>query len=127
MKRTLFLLLLLFKLSSSYAQYDKEKLINILTANSWTVKGTNVNQPEKSFTFSKDMSVQIGKDSGKGITSQKDKWSISSTDQIRWFVTVGSQPYELIISYTKSGSQYLKLTRQDKNSGLIELNLYPAK
>ena len=128
MKTKVILLLLLFNTAFCYAQYDKDKLIKILTTNSWTVKGINSDQPEKSYSFSKDMSVQIGKDNGKGaVMMQKDKWTISSTDQIRWFISIGNQTYEMIISYTKSGSQYVKLTRQDKRSGLHELNLYPLK
>jgi len=128
MKQAFILLVLLIKVSSSYAQYDKEKLTSILTANSWSVKGSNANFPEKSFTFNNDMTVQVGKDNGKGVVaSQKEKWSISSSDQIRWFITIGSQTHELIISYAKNGSQYVKLTRQDKLSGLVEMNLYPLK
>src|ERR1043166_10283715 len=120
MKAGFVIILLLIKITTCYGQYDKEKLIKILTDNSWTVKGSN-NQPEKSLSFSKDMTVQIGKDNGKGsVTMQKDKWSVNSADQIRWFLTFGTKTYEMIISYSKSGSQYVKLTRQDKISGNIE-------
>ena len=128
MKRNFILLILFIHATFCYAQYDKDKLIKILTANSWSVKGTNAELPEKSFVFSKDMTVQSGKDNGKSaVVSQKESWTISSTDQIRWFIFIGNRSYELIISYTKSGSQYVKLIHQEKVQGAYEMNLYPLK
>src|SRR5258706_8516866 len=111
MKQILFMLALLATATVSQAQYDREKLVNILTSGSaktWTVKGVNTERPEKSFTFNKNMSATIAKvGSGGAGASEQTKWTLASKDNIRWFVTVGNQSYELIVSYAKDGSQYL--------------------
>jgi len=131
MKRIGILIALVLNISCMYAQYDKEKLSKILTANAWSVSAVNMERPERKITFNKDQSVLIEKDNGKGTTSPvKDKWSITSPDNIRWFLSMGSQTYELIVSYTKSGSQYIKLTHQagtDKITGYYEMNLNAVK
>ena len=129
----IFLLAAMFlNITFSFAQYDKAKLTGILTNGSsktWTAKGVNIDRPEKTLTFNKDMTVRIEKDNGKGgISPQVDKWSVSSADNIRWFITIGNQNYETIVSYAKNGSQYIKLTHQagsDKAAGYYEINLLP--
>jgi len=133
MKQKISLVLLLLLMHTRVdAQYDRNKLIDILTggsSKSWTVKGTNLQRPEKSFTFNKNMSVKIDKDNGKGNTvSANDHWSLSSTDNIRWFIGLGGQSYEMIVSYSKNGTQYVKLTHRagnDSAAGYYEINLYP--
>ncbi len=130
MKRILILLLLSTSFSLSYGQYDKNKLTTILTngtTKAWSVKGVNTNPPEKSMTFNINMSAQLQKDDGKGGTvSQSEKWSISTKDNIRWFITLGSQQYELVISYLKNGSQYIKLTHP-AGADKYEISLFPLK
>lgn len=127
MKQILLMLALLAGVSTSYAQYDRDKLMGILTGGStktWTVKSVNTERPEKSFTFNKDMSATIEKGGGKGAgASEQAKWTLTTKDNIRWFVSIGSAQYELIVSYSKDGSQYMKLTQQ----GGVEMNLFPAK
>src|SRR5262245_47466442 len=101
---TLFLLCLVFQ-STAMAQYDKEKLTTLLVAHAWTVK-SNVPRPEKKMVFSRDHQVAVDRDNGKGVVSTThEKWGLSTEDEIRWFLTMGTQTYELIVSYTKSGSQ----------------------
>jgi len=128
MKRILFLLLLLGNITFGYAQYSKEKLTDILTGGnvkSWTVKSAT-ERPEKGFTFNKNMTVQVQKDKG---AAQNDKWSLSSPDNIRWLLVIGNQSYEMIVSYDKGGSQYIKLTHKDagKTTGGYEMTLYGGK
>src|SRR6185295_9725448 len=129
MKRIFIFLLLVTNISFCYAQYNKEKLTEILTGGStktWTVKAMNAAPPKKSYTFNKDFSVNIGMDNG---TPQAKKWALSTADNIRWFISIGNQKYELIVSYDKAGKQYVKLTNQagDKASVYSETILYPVK
>ena len=127
MKPLTLLLLLLIAGATAQAQYDKEKLTALLVANAWTVTA-NTNRPEKKMVFTRDQVVTVDRDNGKGgLTTTREKWSLASTDNIRWFLTVGGQTYELIVSYTKSGSQFLKLTRQLGNNSYSEINLYATK
>ena len=110
------------------AQYSQEKLTEILTggnSKAWSVKATNGASTEKSYTFNKNLTVAIAKGEG----TQTEKWVLSSADNIRWFVTIGSQKRELIVSYDKAGTQFLKLTSQagDKASIYSEMLLYPLK
>ena len=130
MKPFCVLAIFLLSISSVFAQYDKEKLTKILTANPWSVTSFHEVRPEKKLTFFKDQSVQIDK-SDKGVMSvHKHKWSIASSDNIRWFLMIGSEKYELIVSYTKSGSQFVKLTHAagaDKITGYYEMNLNATK
>ena len=133
MKRALILLVLLGNITIGYAQYSKEKLTDILTggsSKSWTAKGVNTDRPEKGFTFNKNMSVQIQKSDKGAVATQNDKWSLTSADNIRWTIAIGSQSYEIIVSYDKSGTQYVKLTRKadvGKATGGYELTLYGTK
>ena len=131
MKRFCILGIFLLSISSVFAQYNKEKLTSLLTANPWSVTSAHVARPERKMTFNKDQSVQVEKANDKGGTvSLKDKWSVSSTDNIRWFLTVGPDQYEMIVSYTKSGSQFIKLTHQagaDKITGYYEMSLNAIK
>lgn len=134
MKHILLIAALLAGVSTSYAQYDRDKLIGILSggsAKTWTVKSVNTERPEKSFTFNKDMSATIEKVGGKGAgASEQTKWTLTTKDNIRWFVSIGNAQYELIVSYSKDGSQYMKLVHaagNDKASGSFEMNLFPAK
>lgn len=125
------LIVLLFACSAIVceAQYNKEKLTEILAGSAtkvWTVKSGSSAQGEKAFTFSKDLSVTISKTNA----IENEKWALSSTDNIRWFITIGSKKYEVIVSYDKAGAQFLKLTSQanDKTSLYYnELLLYPSK
>jgi len=128
MKKNLLIILLLAATGAVYGQYDKNKLMNIITSKVWSVKGVTSERPEKAFTFSKDMSVQVDKDDGKGGTvSKKDSWSLSSTDNIRWFINIGGQSYEVIVSYAKNGTQYLKLAHKTGASDSYEMNLFSSK
>src|SRR5688572_1623739 len=98
MKRMLGLVPLLLIAVLCNAQYSKEKLTDILTggsAKAWTVKTSNA--PEKAFSFNKNQTVEITKSAGV----QKEQWSLSSADNIRWFITIGSKKQELIVSYDK--------------------------
>jgi hypothetical protein len=133
MKYVLFSIALFLCAASGYAQYDKEKLTNILTGRStktWMVKSVTAERPEKTFTFNKNMTVAIEK-SNKGATvSEQQKWTLTTKDNIRWFVAIGSESYELIVSYAKDGSQFLKFTHQagvSNVSGSFEMILYPSK
>ncbi len=120
------ILFLLVSASSTQAQYTKEKISNILsgdTEKSWSVNGINVSRPEKVFTFNKNNTVVIEETSGK---IRKENWSISSNDNIRWFLKAGSITYELIISYDKKGQQFVKLTHGESAnsaSGYYEMKL----
>ncbi len=134
MKRTLILLLLLGNITFGYAQYSREKITDILTGGSskaWTAKAVTGQRPEKGFTFNKDMSVQVQKnEKGGAIASANDKWSLTSKDNIRWKVEIGKETYEIIVSYDKSGTQYVKLTHKPdagKTTGGYELTLYGTK
>ena len=81
--------------------------------------------------FTADQLVLVDRDNGKGVVAQaREKWSLATSDDIRWFLTIGNRPYELIVSYTKTGAQYLKLTSQaekDKVTGYYEMNLHATK
>ena len=59
MKRIGILIALVLNISCMYAQYDKEKLSKILTANAWSVSAVNMERPERNITFNKDQSVLI--------------------------------------------------------------------
>src|ERR1051325_1249768 len=129
MKRILILLSFVMSISLCYGQYSKEKLTGILTGGSskaWMVKASNAARPEKSYTFNENFTVAIAKAEG---AAQNEKWALSSADNIRWFITIGSQKYEMIVSYDKGGTQYVKLTNQsgDKSSLYNETLLYPVK
>lgn len=130
MKRIIVLLPFLFSLLMCYAQYNKEKIQKILTGDnekSWTVSGINIDRPEKKFIFNKNNSVKV--ESTKGII-KNEKWSLKSADEIRWFLSIGNQTYEFIISYDKKGNEYIKLTHQavdNKTSGYYEIKLNPIK
>lgn len=129
MRQLLILILLLVKINSVNAQYSKNKLMTILTDNnskSWLVKSGDAMEA-KSYTFNKSMTVEIVKNSDKKIINN---WTLTTTDNIRWFVTVGNQKFELIVSYDKTGKQYLKLNHQptdNKISVYEETILYPLK
>ena len=111
-----------FKLSN--AQYNKEKLTTLLTGGStkaWSVKSSNAAEAAKSYTFNINNTVAIA--NGKAAV-QSDKWSLSSDDNIRWFIVLGKEKSEIIVSYDKGGKQYVKLTGQAGNK--TPLILYPA-
>jgi hypothetical protein len=124
MKKIILILIAVLKISFCQAQYSKEKLTQILTdgnVKSWTVKGT-----ANTYSFNKNMTAEIKNDKG---TVKADKWTLSSTDNIRWFIAMSGQRYELIVSYDKGGKQYIKLNSQSgdsKASGYAETILYPA-
>ncbi len=125
MKRITLFLAFLFAASFSHAQYDKGKLTNILTGGSsktWSVQGVNINRPEKTMTFNINGNADVEKENGK----KADKWSVSSKDNIRWFLSVGADQYEMVVSYSKNGSQYVKLTHGTSNDK-YEMKLFPAK
>lgn len=127
MKRIFIFLLFFVNIMFSYGQYNKEKLTDILTGGntrSWTVKGTS--HSEKSYSFSKNATVQTLNSSG---ASQNLKWELTTADNIRWFILIGKQRYELIVSYDKSGKQFVKFTGTagDKSSVYSETILYPSK
>ena len=68
MKHILALLFLCFGFNT-LAQYNKEKLTNILTngnTKNWSVKGTNFERPEKTYEFNKNGTLNIGKNNGQG-------------------------------------------------------------
>lgn len=128
MKQTLILLLLMSGVYNCNAQYNREKLISILTDNEkvWTVKKGSA-LGAKTFTFSKNFSSEVVKQNGKNATV---KWTLSTLDNIRWFITIDNQKFELIVSYDKTGQQYLKLNLQPrdiKTSVYEETILYPTK
>ena len=123
--------IILFLLSlSANAQYNKEKITSILTNDverSWNVTGLNTDRSEKIFTFNKNGNVITDLKSG---VKKTDKWILKSNDNIRWFISIGGNSYELIISYDKAGNQYIKLTHQEvdnKTSGYFEIKLTPVK
>ncbi len=131
MKQLLFIFLLCSSFTSK-AQYTIEKLTNILTdgkTKSWSVKGTNIDLAEKVYTFNINGAIQIQKENPKPNTILS-KWVLSTKDNIRWFIQIGDQLNELIISYDKAGKQYIKLTRQatdKKTSVYYESILQPLK
>ena len=119
---------------NTQAQYNKEKLTNILTngnTKNWSVKGTNLERPEKTYEFNKNGNLTIGKDDGQGkIISVADKWLLTTKDNIRWFLQTGKEVNELIISFEKNGTQYLKLTHRGtgKNTSVYyETQLHAIK
>ncbi len=130
MKRILILFCLLLGVLMCTAQYNKEKIQKLLTGDnekSWGVSGINIDRPEKKFIFNKNNSVKV--ESTKGII-KNEKWSLKSADEIRWFLSIGNQTYEFIISYDKKGNEYIKLTHQavdNKTSGYYEIKLNPIK
>lgn len=130
MKTTLILLGLILSVSVINAQYSKEKISITLTGSSeksWSVSGINTERPEKKLTFNINETVISEDNKGK---KQTEKWTISTKDNIRWFLLIGKQNYELIISYDKSGAQYIKLTHQssdNKSSGYYEIKLTEIK
>lgn len=68
---------------------------------------------EKTFAFNINGALIIEKDDGSGkISTSKESWSLTTKDNIRWFLMIGSQEHEIIVSYEKNGSQYVKLTHQ---------------
>lgn len=125
MKKLLLILIGVLSLSFCRAQYTKDKLTQILTNGSeklWMVKGS-----ANTYSFNKNMTAQIKSDKAAIKT---DKWILSSTDNIRWFIAMSGQRYELIISYDKAGKQYVKLNSQSgdsKASGYAETILYPIE
>lgn len=130
MKYILIILILLATNENCSAQYNKEKISEILTGENekpWLVTGINIDSPEKQLTFNKNNSVKIEMKSGK---TSNEKWSLRTEDEIRWFLSIGANSYELIISYDKKGKEYVKLTRRSgssKASGYYELKLTPLK
>ncbi len=112
------------------AQYNKDKIVSILTNDSeksWNVTGVNVERNEKVFTFRKN---GIATTELKNGTKKSGKWSLKTNDNIRWFISIDALSYELIISYDKAGNQYIKLTHQEvdnKTSGYFEIRLTPVK
>jgi hypothetical protein len=129
MNAKLIFLLMFFAVSAS-AQYNKDKLTSILTDDSqktWNVAGINTNETEKTFTFLRSGAVITEL---KSNVKKTDKWSLMSSDNIRWFIVIAGKKYELIISYDKAGNQYIKLTQQDtsnKSSEYSEIRLTPVK
>src|SRR6185436_7745203 len=112
MKRILVLLPFVLSVFFCQAQYSKEKLTDILTGGStkaWSVKSTNISPADKSYSFSKNSTVAVTKAEG---AAQNETWALNSADNIRWFITIGSQKHELIVSYDKAGAQFVKLTSQ---------------
>ena len=130
MRTYLAVLLLLLLHRSAQAQYDKAKLTALLVSHPWSVQ-SSVSRPEKKMVFSSDQQVLVDRDNGKGSVAQaREKWSLSTSDDIRWFLTIGTRTYELIVSYSKSGSQYLKLTHlseKDRITGYYEMNLHATR
>lgn len=130
MKRIMILLPFLLVVFMCGAQYNKVKIQKLLSGDnekSWTVSGINIDRPEKKFIFNKNYSVKV--ESTNGII-KNEKWSLKSTDEIRWFLSIGNQTYEFIISYDKKGNEYIKLTHQavdNKTSGYYEIKLNPIK
>ncbi len=117
--------ILLFSLSS-HSQYTKEKLSNLITGKSekaWSVAGINIERSEKKMTFNINNSVNVVSDKG----SNEEKWSLKSSDNIRWFIYIGDKQYELIVSYDKKGNEYLKFTHQSKGSDNYQMKLTPIK
>ena len=128
MMKMLFFILIIHCLPAT-AQYDKEKIISILTSGSsatWTVQGSNTIAEEKSYIFNVNGTciVQPAKPGAKAFNA---KWSLSSPDNIRWFIDIGDRKYELIISFDKKGQQYIKLTRRPDRTRSVyyETLLYP--
>ena len=123
MKKIFVFLFLIANISFCHAQYSKDKLTQILTdgsVKSWTDKKTGV-----VYTFNKNMTAEIKSDKSAG---KPGKWDLSSADNIRWFISINDQKYELIVSYDKAGKQYIKLNSQggdSKASGYSETVLYP--
>lgn len=113
-----------------HAQYNKDKISSLLTGDnekSWSVTGINTERPEKKLSFNKNYTVQIELNNG---IIKNEKWSLKTSDEIRWFLSIDNQMYELIISYDKKGNEYIKLTHQaveDKTSGYYEIKLNPIK
>ena len=130
MKRIMILLPILLAVFMCDAQYNKVKIQKLLSGDnekSWAVSGINIERPEKKFIFNKNYSVKV--ESTKGII-KNEKWSLKSADEIRWFLSIGNQTYEFIISYDKKGNEYIKLTHQavdNKTSGYYEIKLNPIK
>lgn len=112
------------------AQYNKEKISKLLTGEiekSWSVSGINAERPEKILSFNVNKSVKMEMNNG---SIKNEKWSLKSTDNIRWFLSMGKEEYELIISYDKKGNEYIKLTHQSvnaKSSGYYEIKLNQIK
>lgn len=123
MKQILIIMIVLLKVSFCNAQYSKDKLTDILTGSSvksWSIKGS-----AGTYAFNKNRTVEIKNDKG---VAKSEKWSLSSADNIRWFISTNGHKYELIVSYDKSGKQYIKLNSQSgdsRASGYSEIVLYP--
>jgi hypothetical protein len=128
--RRIIIPLLLFIAIHAQGQYNSEKIKEILAGKSqksWAVTGLNIVRPEKSFTFKTDNTGVTEDNYG---SRKPMKWSLKSTDNIRYFITIGNANYELIISYDKKGEQYIKLTHStvdNKTSGYYEIKLTPIK
>jgi len=106
------------------AQYTKEKLTLLLTGGStkaWNVKSSSVEEGAKTYTFGVNNTVAIA---NAKAAVQSDKWNLTTDDNIRWFIVLGKEKSELIVSYDKSGKQYIKLTGQGGNR--TPLILYPV-
>jgi len=130
MKRLIVLQIFLVTAVLCQAQYSKEKITSTLTGDnvrSWSATGINTELTEKKFSFNKNNSVVIEYSKG---TTKNDKWTLTSPDKIRWFLSIGNTTYELIISYDKKGNEYIKLTHQagdNKTSGYYEIKLNAIK
>lgn len=122
-------LLLILPGLPSYAQFTKEKLSGILTNGSqrdWFVKSKSNSSSGMGYQFHSNNTVYLLNSPGK---EAPQKWSLSSTDNIRWFITMGKIKNEIIVSYDKAGKQFIKLTNQTGNgsSSYNEIILYPSK
>jgi hypothetical protein len=128
MKKSLFLFVFLMGSLMCYSQYNKEKLSTLLTGGSekvWIVTGINAERAEQKMIFNKNNSVKVQfiKEQEKTVN-----WSLKSSDDIRWFILIGDQNYELIVSYDKKGNEYLKLTHQSLNGNdEYQMKLNPVK
>jgi hypothetical protein len=128
--KNIFLSVLLLYTIAANAQYNSQKIKDILTGGSqksWTVTGINIERPERVFIFKTDLSGIIENNKGG---KQNIKWSLRTNDNIRYFITIGKDNYELIVSYDKKGEQYIKLTHGGdnvKSSGYYEIKLTPLK
>jgi len=128
MKKMLFLFLFICGSLMGYSQYNKDKLSTLLTGGKekvWIVSGINAERPEKKMTFDKSNSVKIEFSNGP---MKSMRWSLNSSDDIRWFILIGDLNYELIVSYDKKGKEYIKLTLQSlKGNDNYQMKLNPVK
>jgi|GEM_PF-6448171 len=122
--RPIFLVALFALLSSgAQAQYTKESISAIVTggsSKSWIDNGTST-----VYTFSSNMKGEIKKATG---SAQPVSWNLNTPDNLTWNLIISKESYELIISYNKEGTQYLKLVRYtggNRVAGYKEIKLFP--